>query len=607
MARPRHTPRLRPRWRPAAPPSPTTGLKRKACGLDNAAIARILRETADLLEIKGDNPFKIRAYRNGADITSNHPHELSQLDEPGLREIPGIGKDLAARICEIAATGDTAFHKELVAEFPATILDILRLQGVGPKTVATLYRELGIRTLDDLKLACADGRIRALKGMGAKKEALILKALEERERFAGRHLLSRAHDASAALQAYLRGHAPGATIEAVGSLRRGCETIGDLDLLATGAPPALMDQFIEYPLVERVLGHGDTKSSILIEGGFQADLRLIAPESRGAALQYFTGSRAHNIALRDRAMGLGFKLNEYGLFRIADEGRVAGDSEADIYRALGLDEVPPELREMCGEIAAAETHALPRLIERADLRGDLHMHTTETDGKDDIRGMALAARDAGLQYIAITDHSQSLAMANGLDERRALAHAARIRAVDAEGLGIRVLAGIECDIRTDGSLDLADDCLAALDIVVASVHSGFNQERQEMTDRVLRAIDNPYVDVLGHATGRKLLKRAAYPIDIEAIIAAVGRAGAAIEINSQPHRLDLNDVQAKLARDRGVPIVVSSDSHSRNGFGFLRWGIAVARRAWLQPADVLNTRPYDQFRASLRRRRRSPS
>ena len=572
--------------------------------MDNAAIARMLRETADLLEIKGDNPFKIRAYRNGADIAGNHPHELSLLDEAGLREIPGIGKDLAARIREMAATGDTAFHRELVAEFPATILDILRLQGVGPKTVATLYRELGVRTIDDLKLAVADGRVRALKGMGTKKEALILKALEERERFAGRHLLSKAHEASAALQAFLRERAPGATIEPVGSLRRGCETIGDLDLLATAAPPALMDDFVEYPLVERVLGHGETKSSILIQGGFQADLRLIAPESRGAALQYFTGSKAHNIALRDRAMGLGFKLNEYGLFRVDDDQRVAGEREEDIYEALGLDFVPPEMREMCGEIAAAAARALPRLVEHRHLRGDLHMHTTETDGKNDIRAMALAARDAGLEYVAITDHSQSLAMANGLDERRALAHAARIRALDAEGVGVRLLAGIECDIKPDGTLDLADDCLAALDIVVASVHSAFNLERQEMTDRVLRAIDNRHVDILGHPTGRMLLKRQAYPIDIDAIAAAAARLGVAIEINSQAHRLDLHDAHARLAHDRGVQIVISSDAHSRQALAYTRWGVTTARRAWLQPGDILNTRPFDEFRASLRRHRR---
>ena len=575
--------------------------------MDNAAIARILREVADLLEIKGENPFKIRAYRNCADITANHPHELGLLDEVGLREIPGIGKDLAARIREIGQSGDAEFHRELLAEFPPTILELLRLQGVGPKTVATLYRDLGVKTLEELEQACKDGRIRALKGMGAKKEVLILKALEERKRFAGRHLLSKACDASAALQEYLRERAPEATIDAVGSLRRGYETCGDLDLLATAAPASLMDAFIEYPLVERVLGHGETKSSVLIQDGFQADLRLVAADSRGAAMQYFTGSKAHNIALRDRAIGMGFKLNEYGLYRTSDEGRVAGEREEDIYAALGLDWVPPELREMRGEISSAEARALPRLIERADLRGDLHIHTTETDGKDDIRTMAMAAKEAGLAYIAITDHSQSLAMANGLDERRALAHAARIRAVDAEGLGIRLLAGIECDIKPDGSLDLADDCLAALDIVVASVHSAFTQERREMTDRVIRAITNPHVDILGHPTGRMLLKREAYPIDVEAVIDAAAPLGIAIEINSQPYRLDLHDVHARLARDRGVPIVISSDAHARHAFATLRWGVTVARRAWLRPADVLNTQPFDDFRASLRRHRRPRS
>jgi DNA polymerase (family 10) len=402
--------------------------------LDNPAIARILREIADLLEIKGENPFKIRAYRNGADITSNHPHDLSRLNEAGLREIPGIGKDLAARIREIADTGATPYHQELLAEFPATILDVLRLQGVGPKTVATLYKELGVGSLDDLERAIADGRIRALRGMGTKKEGLLRKALDERKRFAGRHLISQSQEAAGALIAYLLEKAPDARIEAVGSLRRGCETCGDVDLLASNAPLSLLDDFVDYPLVERVLGHGDAKSSVLIQGGFQADLRLVAPESQGAAMQYFTGSKAHNIALRDRAMTRGLKLNEYGLFRAEDQVRLASEREEDVYAALGLDWIAPELREMHGEIDAAEAHTLPQLIDRRDLRGDLHMHTTETDGKDDIRTMAEAAKAAGLEYIAITDHSQSLAMANGLDETRALAHAARIRAVDAEGL-----------------------------------------------------------------------------------------------------------------------------------------------------------------------------
>jgi DNA polymerase (family 10) len=571
--------------------------------MDNLAIARVLRETADLLEIKDENPFKIRAYRNAADIASNHPHELSRLDENGLREIPGIGKDLASRIREIAETGDTAYHRDLIAEFPPTILDLLHLQGVGPKTVAVLYRELGIRTLDDLEAAAKDGRIRALRGMGAKKEALILKALDERKRFAGRHLLADAHDAAAAIVSYLRERAPEAVIEPVGSLRRGCETCGDLDLLASGAPPSLIDDFIEYRLVERVLGHGDTKSSVLVQGGFQADLRLVAADSRGAAMQYFTGSKAHNIALRDRAIGLGYKLNEYGVFTVAEDRKIAGEDEEGVYAALGLDWVPPELREMRGEIEAAAAHTLPRLVDLADLRGDLHMHTTETDGKDDIRAMAEAARAAGLEYIAITDHSQALAMANGLDERRALEHAARIRAIDREGLGIRLLAGIECDIRADGSLDLADDCLAALDLVIVSVHSAFNLDRQQMTDRLLRAIEHPHVDILGHPSGRKILQREPYAFDMEAVAAAAIRHGVAFEINCQLHRLDLSDVQAKLARDRGARLVISTDAHSKAAFGRLRWGAVIARRAWLQPSDVLNTRSFDEFRAALRRHR----
>jgi DNA polymerase (family 10) len=570
--------------------------------LDNQGIARILREIADLLEIKNDNPFKIRAYRNGADIVANHPHELATLDATGLREIPGIGKDLATRIREIADTGDAEYHRELVAEFPPTVLDLLHLQGVGPKTVAMLYRELGIRTLDDLERAAKEGRVRALRGMGAKKEELILRALADRKRHAGRHLLPDTHDTAAALVGYLRERAPAAEIAPVGSLRRGCESCGDIDILAAGAEPSLMDAFIEHRLVERVLAQGDTKSSVLLQGDYQADLRLVAPESRGAAMQYFTGSKSHNIALRDRAIGLGFKLNEYGLFRTENDERVAGRTEEEIYGALGLAWIPPELRELRGEIAAAAARTLPRLVDLADLRGDLHMHTTETDGRNAIGEMAEAARANGLDYIAITDHSQSLAMANGLDESRAAAHAARIRSAD-HGHGVRLLAGIECDIRPDGTMDLHDDCLAALDIVVASVHSAFNQDRQEMTDRLLRAIENRYVDVLGHPTGRLLLKREPYPVDIEAVIDAAAKHGVAIEINSQVDRLDLNDVNARLARDRGVLLVISSDAHSVNALQSVRWGVVTARRAWLSPDDVLNTRRYDELLPLLRRNR----
>jgi DNA polymerase (family 10) len=570
--------------------------------LDNQAIARVLGEIADLLEIKNDNPFKIRAYRNGADIVANHPHDLASLDADGLREIPGIGKDLAARIREIVDTGGAEYHRELLAEFPPTILDLLHLQGVGPKTVATLYSQLAVRTLEDLERAATDGRIRALRGMGPKKEALILQAIEERKSHGGRHLLADTSQIASTLIEYLRRFAPAAGLEAVGSLRRACETNGDIDILASGADASLMDRFIEYDGVERVLAHGDTKSSVRLTGGVQADLRLVAADCRGAALQYFTGSKTHNVALRERAVGRGLKLNEYGLFRLDTNERIAGATEEGIYSALDLELVPPELREDRGEIGRAASRTLPRLIERIDLRGDLHMHTTETDGRNTIAEMARAAREAGLEYIAITDHSQSLAMANGLDETRALAHASRVRAADGE-FGVRLLAGIECDILPDGRLDLADDCLAALDIVIASVHSGFHQDRQQMTDRILRAMENPHVDVLGHPTGRRLLKRSGYPVDIEAIVAAAAGHGVALEMNSQVDRLDLGDVQARLARDRGVRLVISSDAHSTGALAHTRWGIAQARRGWLTRDDVLNTRPYDELRSLLRRRR----
>jgi DNA polymerase (family X) len=571
--------------------------------LDNQAIARVLREIADLLEIKDDNPFKIRAYRNGADIVANHPHDLTVLDTAGLREIPGIGKDLAARIVELSTTGQSEFHQELVAEFPPSVLDLLHLQGIGPKTVATFYRELGIRTIEDLEAACARGRLRALKGMGAKKEALILKALADRKQYAGRHLLADTYAVASTLVEMLTNHAPAAQITPVGSLRRGCETCGDIDILVSGADAAIADAFVAAPGVERVLARGGTKASILLSGGFQADLRLVPAESHGAAMQYFTGSKAHNIALRDRAIGMGFKLNEYGVFRTSDDSRVAGATEDEVYAALGLAWVPPELRENRGEIELAESGPMPTLVNRHDLRGDLHSHTTATDGKDSIEAMAEAARAAGLEYLAITDHSQALAMANGLDERRALDHAVRIRSLDGHG-GVRLLAGIECDIHADGSLDLHDDCLAALDIVIVSVHSAFAMERQQMTDRLIRAIENPHVDILGHPSGRRLLQREPYPFDVEAVVNAAARCGVALEINCQVTRLDLNDVHARLARDRGVPLVISTDAHSRSAFERLRWGAFVARRAWLEPSHVLNTRSFDSFTASLRRNRR---
>lgn len=652
--------------------------------MENLAIARILHEIADLLELKAENPFKIRAYRSGAEIAAETGERLAGMEEPQLRAIAGIGKDLAARIREIATTGDCAYHAELLQEFPPTILDLLRLQGLGPKTVAMLYRTLNIKTIDELEAAATAGALRSIKGMGAKKEQAILKSIGDQKQHVGRHLGADAAAVAEALLAYLREQATPlqpdqpVMLDLVGSLRRGAETTGDIDILATGAAPAIMQAFTSYKLVERVLGQGETKSSVLLWKGFQADLRLVPVESRGAALQYFTGSKAHNIAVRQRALDRGLTLNEYGLFHlpektdggdataaaatdagpaadavaeavavataadVADAGvraaaetgaapgggagagvaaaagasgaakpaapavwgpRVAGRTEEEIYEALGLAWIDPALRENRGEIAAATARTLPRLIARADLRGDLHMHTTETDGKDDIETMARAARAFGLDYIAIADHSQALAMANGLDETRALAHAARIRAMNGRVEGITLLAGIECDILADGTMDLADDCLAQLDIVIASVHSAFNQEPAQITDRMLRAVANPHVDVIGHPTGRLLLRREPYKVDIVALIDAAAAAGVALEINSLADRLDLNDSHARLARQRGASLIISSDSHSQHAFEGLNWGIRTARRAWLEPADVLNTRPLEDFRRSLRRNR----
>lgn len=571
--------------------------------MDNLAIARVFNEIADLLEIKQENPFKIRAYRNAADTIAHLGTRLAELTAAERLGIPGIGKDLAAKIAELLDTGSVKYHQELLQEFPPTILDLLNLQGVGPKTVALLYRGLEIRTLDDLERAAREGRLRELKGMGAKKESLILKSLEERRRFAGGRLTAEAFDTAAALVGALREHAPEAHVSMVGSLRRGCDTCGDLDILAAGGPPTMMEAFTGYKLVERVLVHGGTKSSVLLWGGFQADLRLVPRESVGAALQYFTGSKAHNIALRDRAIQRGMKLNEYGLYRTDDGTVVAGDSEDAIYAALGLAFIPPELREHRGEIAAAESGTLPRLVQIADLRGDLHMHTTATDGRADAETMARAAREAGLQYIAITDHSQSLAMANGLDETAVLAQARAIRDLNARLDGITVLAGIECDIRPDGSMDLADDCLAQLDLVVASVHSALNQDEEQMTARLLRAIECRWVDVIAHPTGRLLLKREPSRGNMDRVIAAAADAGVALEINSQVDRLDLDDGHARAARDRGVRLLIDSDAHSPAALGNIRWGVNVARRAWLEPTDVLNTRPLDEFRSFLRRNR----
>ncbi len=573
--------------------------------MDNHPIAQAFSEIADLLEIKGENLFKIRAYRSAADTIRAWADPVARMDEKQLLELPGIGKDLAKKIRELAETGTCRFHQDLLLEFPPTILDLLRLQGVGPKTVALLYSALNIRSIDELVEAAKTGRLRGLKGMGPKKETLILKAVQEREKDRGRHLLSDTTAIASELVSYLRERTPAAEFMPVGSLRRGCETCGDIDILAAGGDRSLMDHLVAFPRVERVLAQGETKTSVRITGGYQADLRLVAADSRGAAMQYFTGSKAHNVALRDRAIQHGFKLNEYGLFRVADDSRVAGETEEGIYDALEMAWVPPELRENRGEIEAAVARQLPRLVAATDLRGDLHMHTTVTDGRDDLETMAAAAQHLGYSYVAITDHSKALAMSNGLDEHRALEHASRIRALNGKLNGLTLLAGIECDVLADGSLDLADDCLAQLDVVIASVHAHYTQGEAQTTERILKALDCPWVDILGHPMSRRLLQREPLKVDFDQIVSAAVAHGVALEINCQPDRLDLSDSFARTAHERGAMIAISTDAHSVVALGNMRWGIQVARRAWLTPEAVLNTRPVDEMRALLRRNRRA--
>lgn len=571
--------------------------------MDNFTIARIFREIADLLELKGENPFKIRAYRSAADTVADSPESVAKMAPDTRAALPGFGKDLAKKLSELIESGELAYHRELMAEFPPSILDILRLQGVGPKTVAMLYRELNIGSLEDLESAARAGRLRAVKGMGARKEGLILQSIAEQRQARGRRLTAEGHEVAAVLVAHLREIATDAEILPVGSLRRGCETCGDLDILAAGADPSIMEPFVKHSMVERILGRGDTKSSVLLRGGFQADLRVVPRESAGAAMQYFTGSKAHNIVLRDRAIQRGYKLNEYGLYDNATGAPVAGADEADIYEALGLPWIPPELRENRGEVAAADAGQLPTLVDLADIRGDLHMHTTRSDGRADAESMARAARALGREYIAITEHSQSLAMAGGLDERAALEHAAVVRALNGRIEGLTVLAGIECDILPDGRLDLADDCLAQLDFVVASVHSAFNQDESAMTERLLKALSCPWVDALGHPTGRLLLRREGYQFRLEQVATEAARLGVALEINCLTDRLDLNDVNARLARDRGARLVISTDAHAPAALGWMRWGVTVARRGWLRSDDILNTMPLESLRRSLRRAR----
>jgi len=577
--------------------------------MDNKAIAGILYETADLLEIDGQDSFRIRSYRNAAEAIEANPQQISDLiSEPKqVLAIPGIGKGMLNNLQEVLKDGRLTLHAQMLEKYRPSMLELLKIQGLGPKTIALIWSAYKISDLEGVEKLAREGKIQELPRMGAKQEQKLLKAIEDYRRIAGRFLLDVAEREANKIIEHLK-HFPGVEkITPAGSLRRGRETVGDLDILVTGKAccddgerEKLIEHIIKLPGLMEVIARGENKVSFRLRGGMQVDVRTLSPESFGAAMQYFTGSKAHNVTLRQRALKMGYTLSEYSLAQLDDQKVVAAKTEEEIYAKLKMDYVPPELRENLGEIDAAEQHALPDLISQKDLQGDVHMHTVETDGRNSIEEMAEAAKEHGYKYMAITDHSKNLAFANGLDDKRAVEHIKHIRAVSDKMDGIKILAGVEVDILEDGSLDLSDSVLEQMDIVIASVHSHFNQSSSEMTDRLLKAVSNPNTSLLGHPTGRLLLRRDAYPFDIDAIIKAAAQKKVAMELNAYPDRLDLCDRHLRLAKQHGVKIVINTDSHHTSHLDKIRYGILQARRAWLTKDDVLNTLPVQKFTKAMK-------
>jgi DNA polymerase (family X) len=654
--------------------------------MDNKTIARILRETAQLLEIDGAIIGRYRSYEKAAELieTLTQPVDQMVATPEKLLELPGIGQGMVEHLTEIVKTGDYSLRVKLLKKFPPTLLEVLRLQSLGPKKVAFLWKQFKCATVAEVEQLARDGKLRGLAGFGEKSEQNILRAVETFKKGTGRFLLPVVEDAAAEIAEHIEK--AGRMVESVtpaGSLRRGRETVGDLDLLVTmaedkkstgAARQAVIDEVAKHTLtygrIEQVLAHGENKVSFTLSNGLQVDVRLLEKENFGAALMYFTGSKEHNVRLRGRANDMGWTLNEYELATLGEEEkeeivdakaknagakvsvslgsplkagtkktsenkkspaskapaaakkderqnakaqpngarvtqggvRVAGRTEEEIYAKLGLDYVPPELRENWGEIEAAEKHALPKLVELRDVKGDLQMHTTASDGKHSIEQMAEAAKALGHEYIAITDHSKAVTVANGLDEKRMAAHIKTLHAADGNGLGIRVLAGAEVDILKDGKLDYSDEILSQLDVVVCSIHSYFNLEREAMTDRMLAAIENPYTQIIGHPTGRLLLKRDELGYDVEKILDACAKYGVVMECNAYPDRLDLKDVYLRMCKEKGVRVVISTDSHSTGNLAFIRYGVTVARRGWLEKKDVINTLPCAEMLSALRQK-----
>jgi len=570
--------------------------------MQNPDIARAFEEVADLLEIKDENPFRVRAYRNAARTVRDFPEPIADWVRAArdLTEIPGIGEDLAGKIATLVATGELPLRKQLLAKLPSGLLDLLRIPGLGPKRVKLLYSKLRIKSAADLSKALAAGKVTKLKGFGPKMEEKIRAGLGQAQVTERRMLLNEAETQSEAIVAYLKAGGAVRDIEVAGSYRRRRETIGDLDVLVTSSDsPKVMDRFVKYGEVAEVVSHGETRSTVKLRGGLQVDLRAVEPAAYGAALQYFTGSKAHNVELRTIAQDMGYKLNEYGLFK--GTRRVAGKTEQEIYAKLGMDWMPPELREARGEIALARAHRLPQLVERADLRGDLQMHTSATDGKGTIDEMAAAARQLGYEYIAITDHSKRVTMALGLDPKRLREQWKAIDAWNAGATGLTILKSVEMDILENGALDLPDDVLAEADYVVATIHYGIDQPEREITRRLVSAAQHPFVDAIGHPTGRILLKREPYRVAFDALARAAAQSGCLLELNGHPERMDLPDTLAAAAKQLGARFVLSTDSHQPNNLTFMKYAVDLARRGGLEAADILNTRPLAEFRKGLKR------
>jgi len=568
----------------------------------NADIAAFFEEIADRLEIQGANPFRIRAYRNAARTLGELPQEARALLEKGedLTRLPGIGGDLAAKIQEIVTTGRSSLLERLRRELPPAVTELLQIPGLGPKRVKALYHDLEVQTAEQLYRAARDGRIRALPGFGEKTELNILQAVEAHANQTRRFKLAVAAQYADALTAFLQSVPGVGQVTVAGSFRRMRETVGDLDILVTAAVGSpVMQRFTAYDEVAEVLSAGTTRASVILKSGLQVDLRVVDETAYGAALCYFTGSKAHNIAIRRIAQKLGLKVNEYGVFRGTE--RVAGEDEASVYKRLGLPWIPPELREDRGEIEAAHAGHLPSLVEFSDLRGDLHAHTKATDGHDSLRDMALAARKLGLEYLAITEHSRHLTVAHGLDPLRLSRQCDEIDRLNPELDGITLLKGIEVDILEDGSLDLPDDVLGRLDLVVGAVHSQFHLSRAKQTERILRAMDHPHFTLLAHPSGRLIDRREPYDVDMLRIIRHARKRGCFLELNAHPERLDLLDSHCQMAKEEGVLVSINSDAHSSFDFSNLKYGVGQARRGWLEKDDVLNTRPLAALRRLLER------